>query len=232
MTALMDTESRQRATLCELGRDLFLRGYAHGSAGNLSARLADGRVIITPTDACLGRLDPDRLALIGRDGLQQSGDRASKTLALHRAIYAADAGIGAIVHTHSPQLVALTLERVWRAEAVLPPLTAYQVMKVGAVPLLPWQVPGDDGVAAAIVRQIEDARREGRRLLAVLLERLGPIAWQQDPESACHVLEELEETARLWRQCRPRPAPLTAAQVRALELRFLQGVHGRAGFGR
>jgi ribulose-5-phosphate 4-epimerase/fuculose-1-phosphate aldolase len=85
----------------------------HASAGNISVRLPDG-YLITPTDACLGTLDPARLARWTPKASRPQGDRASKTLALHRRIYAADADARCVIHTHSTHLVALTLQGVWR----------------------------------------------------------------------------------------------------------------------
>ena len=108
-----------RHELCRVGASLFARGYVHATAGNLSARANDG-FLITPTDACLGFLEPQRLAHVDQAGVQQGGDRASKTLALHRAIYAADPAAQCIIHSHSTHLVALTLQGVWQADDVLP----------------------------------------------------------------------------------------------------------------
>ncbi len=213
----MDTEAqRLREALCGVGRSLHARGYAHATAGNLSARLADGGMLITPTDACLGTLEPDRLARLDAQGQQRGGDRASKTAALHRAIYAAAPAARCIVHTHSTHLVALTLQGVWAADAVLPPITPYQVMKVGPVPLIPYHLPGDDAVPGLVAERL--AARPSLR--GVLLERLGPVVWHESPEAAAVVLEELEETARLWLLCRPRPSPLAASAVQALCARF------------
>ena len=113
MTALL------RSELCRVGASLFARGYVHATTGNLSARSDDG-FLITPSDACLGFLEPQRLAHVDHAGVQQGGDRASKTLALHRAIYAADPAAQCIIHSHSTHLVALTLAGVWREAEVLP----------------------------------------------------------------------------------------------------------------
>ncbi len=211
----MNDESRARDAICRLGASLHARGYVHGSAGNISVRLAGGALLITPGDACLGRLEPDRLALLDADGRQLGGDRASKTVALHRRIYAAAPGARCVLHTHSTHCVALTLAGVWQPDEVLPPITPYQVMKVGPVPLVAYRPPGDPAVADEVA-----ARLAARPCLAVLLERLGPVVWQRDPERAGVVLEELEETARLWLGTTPRPAPLDAAQVRVLHERF------------
>ena len=113
----------------------------HATAGNISARLEDG-YLITPTDACLGFLRPDTLARVGNNGIQQSGDRASKTLALHRKIYAADETAACVIHSHSTHLVGLTLAGVWSSDDIVPPITPYYVMKVGHTPLIPYHRPG------------------------------------------------------------------------------------------
>jgi 3-dehydro-4-phosphotetronate decarboxylase len=140
-------EATARSEICRVGRSLFDRGYVHATAGNISVRLTDG-FLITPTDACLGFLDPDRLARLDADGRQVGGDRASKTIALHRRIYAATAAsghpAGSVIHTHSSSLVACSLKAfeangTLDGEAeLLPPITPYFVMKVGRVPHIPY----------------------------------------------------------------------------------------------
>jgi ribulose-5-phosphate 4-epimerase/fuculose-1-phosphate aldolase len=191
-------ELQARAEICRVGRSLFERGYAHASAGNVSVRLDDGRFLITPTDACLGFLEPAQLALVDAGGMQLGGERASKTLALHRRIYEADASARCVVHTHSTHLVALSLKGVWRAADVVPPITPYFVMKVGHVPLIPYHRPGDPQVGEHVAQAIAAAFAAGAPIRAVLLERLGPNVWHESPAAAMAALEELEETARLW----------------------------------
>lgn len=209
-----------RAEIARVGASLFQRGYLHSTAGNISVRLSPeqgGGYLITPTDACLGLLDPAQLAWVGEDGTQRAGARASKTLALHRRIYGAAAGAHCVLHTHSTHLVALTLQGVWRKDDILPPLTPYQVMKVGHVPLVPYHVPGDARVAEAVAALITQAQRP---LRAVMLERLGPTVWHDSPTAAMALLEELEETARLWLLTERRPTPLDEAQINELRSRF------------
>ena len=208
-----------RFELCRVGASLFARGYVHATAGNLSARTADG-FLITPTDACLGFLEPQRLAHVDEAGVLQGGDRASKTLALHRAIYTADPAAHCIIHSHSTHLVALTLAGVWREADVLPPITPYFVMKVGHVPLIGYRRPGDERVAVQVAAQIAAAQARGTPIRAVLLERLGPVVWHESPAAAMAVLEELEETARLWLMTNPKPAPLTEPQLTELRTQF------------
>lgn len=208
-------ETALRDEICRVGRSLFERGYVHASAGNISVRLDDG-FLITPTDACLGTLDPARLARLNAAGEQTAGDRASKTLALHRRIYGAAAGARCVIHTHSTHLVALTLQGVWSDDDILPPITPYFVMKVGHVPLIPYHRPGDPAAAALVAERI--ARQPALR--AVMMDRLGPNVWHASPAEASAVLEELEETAKLWLLCHPKPAPLDDAQIDALRQQF------------
>ena len=214
----------QREEICRVGRSLFQRGYVHASAGNISVRLADAQgFLITPTDACLGFLQADQLAQTDAAGAPLAGPPASKTLALHRAIYAAEPAAHCVIHTHSAELVALTLEGVWRAEAVLPPITPYFVMKVGRVPLIAYHRPGDPAVAALVAHEIAAAQARLAPIRAVMLDRLGPNVWHDSLTAAMAVLEELEMTARLWRATRSQPAPLTDAQIE--ELRSAFGAH-------
>ena len=190
-----------RDEVCRVGHSLFARGYVHATAGNISVRLADdagGGFLITPTDACLGTLEPARLAWVDAAGVQRSGDRASKTLALHRAIYEADPAARCVIHTHSTHLVATTLQGAWRPDCLLPPITPYFVMKVGRVPLVPYHRPGDPAVGCLVAGLITEARALQAPLRAVMLDRLGPNVWHDSPAAAMAVLEELEETARLW----------------------------------
>jgi ribulose-5-phosphate 4-epimerase/fuculose-1-phosphate aldolase len=215
-------EDQARQDICRVGRSLFDRGYVHGTAGNISVRLDDG-YLITPTDACLGLLVPDALAKILHDGSQPNGDRASKTLALHRQIYAADPTAHCIIHTHSTHLVALSLVGVWSPDEILPPITPYYVMKVGRVPLIAYHRPGDPLVGGLVATAIRSAIHTGTPLRAVMLDRLGPTVWHGSLPEASAVLEELEETARLWLMAR-QTQPLDPNQVAAL--------NGHSGSGR
>ncbi|GGH14157.1 class II aldolase [Alsobacter metallidurans] len=185
----MSDESRLREEICRVGASLFARGYTVGAAGNISARLSDG-FLITPTDACLGFLDPARLSKLDRNGEQISGDRASKTIRLHRAIYEADQALGGVVHTHSTHLVALSLTPGVDSRNMLPPLTPYHVMKAGRVPLIPYRRPGAPEVVDLVTPHVPHCR-------GVMLARVGPTFWHENVSAASAALEEAEETAKL-----------------------------------
>ena len=217
--------TQARHEICRVGRSLFERGYAHATAGNISVRLdADdgGGYLITPTDACLGFLDPARLAQVDESGRQLAGDAASKTLALHIRIYRStrhvDAKTSCVIHTHSTHCVALTLRS--RPTELLPPITPYFVMKVGHVPVIAYHRPGAPAVADAVAHAIEAHVQAGNGIRAVMLERLGPIVWHDTPAAAMAVLEELEETARLVCLSRTVPEPLSESQIDELRAAF------------
>lgn len=214
-------ETQAREEICRVGRSLFERGYVHATAGNISVRLDDG-FLITPTDACLGFLDPTALAKVDAEGWQISGARASKTLALHRAIYDAalrfDTGTRCVIHTHSTHCVALSLHAA--GPELLAPITPYFVMKVGHVPLMPYERPGAPAMAHAVAQAIAHYGEAGRPIRAVMLPRLGPNVWHDTPAAAMALLEELEETARLTLLAPAPLQPLDDTQIDALRQTF------------
>ena len=202
--------------ICRVGKSLYERGYVHASAGNISVALPDGGWLITPTDACLGTLQPHTLARVDVQGQQTGGAQASKTLALHRRIYAADPQARCVIHTHSIHLVALTLAGVWSPLDIVPPLTPYYVMKVGHVPLAPYQRPGSPQAAQWVADAVAQAVLNGQPLRAVMLDRLGPVVWHASLAQASATLEELEETARLWLLGGRTAVPLSEPQIQEL----------------
>jgi len=212
-------EAKLRREMCRVGASLFERGYVHATAGNISVRLDDG-FLITPTDACLGFLDGDRLARVDASGNAVAGDRPSKTLGLHRRIYAADPEARCVIHTHSTHLVALSIAGAWSAGELLPPITPYFVMKVGHVPLVAYHRPGDPAVGDLVGEAIGRFAARGAPIRAVMLERLGPNVWHDSPANAMAVLEELEETAKLWLLGGRSAKPLGEPQIEELRRAF------------
>ena len=218
------TESQAREEICRIGQSLFQRGYVHASAGNISLRVGTG-FLITPTDACLGFLDPAQLAMLNVNGTQISGNKASKTIALHRQIYAAsDNAPGSlpaqcVIHTHSTHCVSLSLNP--QGPELLPPITPYFVMKVGHVPLIPYFRPGDPAAAHAVAQTIAQYAQKGSPIRAVMLSKLGPNVWHQDLASAMATLEELEETAKLMQlNVAQPPQALSAEHLEELRQTF------------
>ena len=200
------TENQFREQICLLGKSLFDRGYTHGSTGNISAKLDDGW-LLTPTNSCLGRLDPARLSKLSWDGKLLAGDAPSKESFLHLAMYEVRATFGAVVHLHSSHSVGVSLLESVDPDDVLPPLTAYYVMRIGRLPLVPYFKPGDMALAGAV-------REVAKKHHAVLLANHGPVVAGTSLNAAVDAVEELEQTARIFLQLRgERLRTLTLQQV-------------------
>lgn len=198
-----------REAIVDFGRSIFDRGLTAGSSGNISARV-EGGWLMTPTNACLGRLDPARLSKLDENGRLVSGDPPSKEVPLHLAMYRERAGAGAVVHLHSTYSAAVSCMRGLPAESCLPPLTAYFVMKIGRLPLVPYHRPGDPRLGDAI-------RGLAARHSAVLLANHGPVVSGTSLEAAVYAMEELEETAKLFLLLEGRDiAPLDARMIQEL----------------
>ncbi len=195
----LSVEARLREQLCDLAASLYARGLTHGSTGNISARTADGGLLVSPTGSSFGRLDPARLARFDATGRQVDGDRPTKEMPLHRAFYDTRDGTGAVVHLHSCHSVALSTLPTDTPQDWLPPVTPYALMQLGQVTLLPYFRPGDEAMGDAV-------RGLNGTCAAVMLANHGPVVAGRTPEAACNAVEELEATARLALMLRGLPA--------------------------
>ncbi len=208
------SETHLREAICRYGRSLFERGLTPGSSGNISIRLDDGGWLVTPTDSSMGFLDPARIARLDEAGTLLSGDQPTKEIPLHNALYETRNKARAVVHLHSTHAVAVSMLPEINPNAVLPPLTAYYLMRVGDAALVPYYRPGDPAVADAI-------RGLAGKHSAVLLANHGPVVAGDTLEAAVFATEELEETAKLFLLLRNlNPRVLTPAQIKDLAEHF------------
>lgn len=208
----MSVESALREDICRIARSLYDRGLTHGSTGNISAKLDDGW-LLTPTGSSLGTLDPARLSKLDWDGRLLGGDPPSKENFLHLAMYAQRSATAAVVHLHSTHSVAVSVLADVDPADVLPPLTAYYVMRIGTLPLVPYYAPGDLELANAV-------RGFAGRHHAVLLANHGPVVAGSSLSAASEAVEELEATAKLFLLLHGhRVRPLTPEQVAGLGAR-------------
>ena len=208
------SDAALREQICLLGKSLFDRGFTVGSSGNISVRLADGNWLMTPTNSCLGRLDPARLSLVDANGDLLSGDKPTKESFLHLSMYAQRPQAGAVVHLHSTHSVAVSVLADVDKENPIPPITAYYVMKIGQLKLLPYFAPGDMSLANA-VREVADKHH------AILLANHGPIVAGKTLEAAVYASEELEETAKLFLLLRgSKMTVLDPAQIAELQVKW------------
>lgn len=210
----MTSETNLREQICLLAKSMFDRGLTGGSTGNISARTEDGGLLVSPTGTSFGRLDPARLSRFDAVGTLISGDKPTKEMPLHSAFYDTRSTAGAVVHLHSCHSVALSLMPDVDEDNFLPPLTPYGIMKLGKVKLLPFFLPGDPAMGAA-VRGLAGKRS------AVMLANHGPVVAGKDIEAACNAIEELEDTARLAMLTRGlNPRLLSQAEQQALIIQF------------
>ena len=211
----MSEEADLREQICLLAKSMFDRGMTGGSSGNISARLSDGRFLVTPTGSCFGRLDPARLSLMSEAMDLIDGDKPTKEVPLHSAFYETrPRQTGAVVHLHSCHSVALSVLPGVDPDNMLPPITAYGIMKLGKVAMLPYYMPGDPAMGDAI-------RGLAGKRSAVVLAHHGPVVAGKDLEAACYAMEELEETAKLTLMTRGMsPVLLNDAQIAGLVRKF------------
>jgi ribulose-5-phosphate 4-epimerase/fuculose-1-phosphate aldolase len=206
----MTTQTVLREQICEIAASLFARGLTPGSSGNISVRLEDGGLLVTPTGSTMRALDPARLSRFDATGRLISGDAPTKEMPLHRAFYETRQSTGAVVHLHSAHSVAVSMLPETDPKNVFKPLTAYSVMRLGKVALLPYFRPGDPEMGTAL-------RGLAGKRSAVLLANHGPIVAGKDLEAATHAIEELEETAKLTLLAHGKsPIGLTDSQVKCL----------------
>lgn len=210
MTGVISEETRLRDEIVAVGKSLFDRCFTFGSTGNISARLSNGDLLMTPTNASLGALDPARLSRFSAEGVHVSGDKPTKESSLHQCMYCERKEAGAVVHLHSTHAVAISILDGLDPRDMLPPLTAYYIMRVGKLPLVPYHPPGDRALAEAVRRAAMEAH-------AILLANHGPVVAGKTLREAQYATEELEETAKLFLMLRgEKIRPLTAAQCDGL----------------
>lgn len=207
------TEANLRDDIVWWGRSLFERGLTSGTSGNITVR-CDGGYLATPTNSCLGRLDPARLSRLDADWRHVGGDAPTKEVALHRPFYDAQPGTGAVVHLHSTHATALSCRADLDKANAIRPATPYVVMRLGAVPVLPYAPPGSD-VLEPRLRDLAVAHA------GVLLGNHGPIVAGRSLDAAISAIEELEEAAKLAFLMRDLPVRhLTGDEIEELTRSF------------
>ncbi len=201
----MTAEPPLRDQICLPAKSIFDMELTIGSTCNISEHTEDSGLLVSPSGTNFGRLDPQRLSRFDATGRLIDGDPPIKEMPLHTAFYETRSTAGAVVHLHSCHSVALSL--MPDADNFLPPLTPYGIMKLGRVKLLPFFLPGDPAMGAA-VRGLAGKRS------TVMLANHGPVVADKDIEAACDDIEELEDTARLAIMTRGMsPCALTPDQV-------------------
>jgi len=207
------SDDRVRRAICRAGKLLVRRGLVHGTTGNISVRTPRG-YLLTPTGSALDRLDPEKLSRLSFDGNHIGGDPPTKEFRLHRAVYDVRSTANAVVHTHSTHSVAVSMLADVNRDDMLPALTPYYVMRIGKCAVSPYRIPGD-ALLADDVGKLAPAHH------AIVLAHHGPVIAGPSLDEAIAILEELEESARLYLLVRGLAyAPLDEAAVNELRERF------------
>lgn len=215
---ISSSEQQLRDDMVRYARSLFQRGLSSGGSGNISAKLPDGGFLVTPTNSCLGELDGHTLSKLDAGGLHVSGDKPSKEVPMHLAMYRARPRCGAVVHLHSPYLTALSCLADIPPQNCLPPVTPYYVMRIGRLPLLPYMKPGDPAIAVALAEIALDHN-------AALLANHGPVVSGTTLREAVFNAEELEDTARLYFLLKPHGYTQLAPQdISALQQAYRNNI--------
>ena len=183
-------EIKTRDLIVEMAKSLFDRGLTFGSSGNISVRMEDGW-LMTPTGCSMGNIEPEKISKLDVNGNLISGDPPTKESFLHLAMYEKRPQDSAVVHLHSTHSVAVSCLDEINPKNVLPPITAYYVMRIGTLPLIPYFPPGDIKLAK-VVREMASEHH------AVLLANHGPVVSGKSLQDAVYATEELEETAKLF----------------------------------
>jgi L-fuculose-phosphate aldolase len=204
----MTSEFEARRRIVEIGRRLWERGFVASNDGNLSVRLADGRIVVTPTGVSKGFLDPRELVVVDARGTRLSGTlRPTSELRMHLFAYDRRSDVGAVVHAHPPKATGFSAAGVSLGQCVLPEV----VLSLGDVPTAPYATPSTEEVARSIERFIDGYS-------AMLLRRHGVLTLGADIDEAYFRMETVEHVAEISLVARSLGGalPLTDEEMRKL----------------
>lgn len=219
-------EQELREAICEAGRRMHAQGFAAGSDGNLSARLDDDRILITPSGFSKGHLEPDQLVTVTPDGEHVSSFhparrdlKPSSETNMHLEAYRHRPDVQAVIHAHPPMGIACTVAGVRLDRCVLPEI----IYHLGAVPTAPYATPGTPEGAEAVRNLVGDHD-------AMLLDHHGSLTLGEDIFQALMRLEWVEQAAKVTLAARSVGRVETLLEEDVDRLQNLRAsAHGSAG---
>ncbi|MBD3348345.1 MAG: class II aldolase/adducin family protein [Candidatus Eisenbacteria bacterium] len=218
----MTPDFRLRRDIVEVGRRVWQRGFVAANDGNISARLSDGRILITPTGRSKGFMEPDDLVVVDASGERSTGRlKPTSELPMHLFVYEARPDVSAIVHAHPPRATGFAVAGVHLAQCVLPEV----ILTLGGVPLTEYATPSTNEVPASIEEYI-------RSYNALLLRSHGALTLGGDVFEAYYRMETVEHFAEITLAARALggASPLSDEEVRKLmNVRESLGLRGPAG---
>ncbi len=183
----MSSPFTMKKDLAQFGERLYQRGLVAGTDGNLSARLSDGRIMITPSGLPKGFLSPEDMVVVDENGkILQGSRKPSSEMPMHLFVYRNRPDINSCIHSHAPYLTAFAIAGIQLAANILPEI----VLSVGNIPLTAYAPPGTEEVAKSLEPHIEQNN-------AFALRNHGLLTIGHSLEEAYNRHETVEHYARI-----------------------------------
>ena len=203
------TETQILQSLCEACRRLHDRNLLAAGDGNLSARLPDGRIAMTPAGVAKAWITPRDFTFLQLDGTILRGKPSSERL-MHLAIYEACPEARVVVHAHPPMAIAWTLARP-ELKALPSEALPEVILGAGTIPIVPYARPGTAALAEGLRPFLPNHR-------LMVMARHGAVCWGEDAAEAAGGIERLEHVAQILKAAVELggPLPLDGEELEAL----------------
>lgn len=184
-----EEEARLRTAICKIGELCYSRGTLAAADGNISARMKDGSVLVTPTGSMKAFMTPYQIAKLDKNfQASDTGPKPSSEIGIHKVAYDERPDVQAIVHAHPPHAVALTIAGIDMQLPVIPEI----IVTLGGIPTAPYGLPGGPELPETIREIIRCSD-------TVVMKNHGSVTLGANLMDAFKKLDQLEHTARiLW----------------------------------
>jgi L-fuculose-phosphate aldolase len=211
-------EQQLREGIVEVGRRLYARGYTASNDGNISTRLDDRRLLMTPKSVCKGFMSPDMMVITDLDGKKLSGDRdPSSEMQMHIEVYRQRPDAQAVVHAHPPIATGFAVAGIPLDRAVL----AEVVTTLGSVPIAEYATPSTEELPEAVRKYVK--AHDG-----MLLANHGALTLGSDLFAAYYKMETIEHFAHISLVARLLGGERLLSRQEVDRLQGLRGMYGIA----
>ena len=212
------SETQLREAIVEVGRRLYARGYTASNDGNISARLDDRRLLMTPKSVCKGFMSPDMMVITDLEGKKLAGDRdPSSEMQMHLEVYRQRPDAHAVVHAHPPIATGFAVAGIPLDRAVL----AAVVTTLGSVPIADYATPSTKELPEAVRKYVK--AHDG-----MLLANPGALTVGADVLSAYYKMETIEHFAKISLVARLLGGENLISREEVERLQGLRGMYGIA----
>lgn len=180
------TETQARETIVEIGKRVYQSGYVGANDGNISCRLSEDTIVVTPTGVSKGFMTPEMMVLMNLDGTVLGPGKPSSEVKMHLRAYRDNPDIRGVIHVHPPVATAYSILGL----SLDHPLVAEGVLVTGNIPLAAYAKPGSEEVPDSIAPFLKDYN-------GALLERHGALTWGTDVYQALYRMEAMEHQAKI-----------------------------------